>query len=597
MKKVLNLVFILIISNVLFSIRITIGDTNQAAEKFIHVKNAPNLIDDSLSKSLYYHDEIVGYVYILKPTGYIIVSSDDEISPILAYSFVSPFSIPGDYSSTLQQIVSYDLSLRLKNLAMLPESIKIKHRAAWKNLLSGKERPPLEQWPPEGTTASGGWLKTTWTQSSPYNALCPMDLVTGNRSLAGCPAVAMGQILNYYGTTNGTTFNDTDDYHHSYSGNNYWIDNDASSYGFPAFPELNANLETMMHHYRYQEEITNTDKATLVYACGVASHQVYASAGSGTFSVNQALQAYQRFNFVSAQLLTEDIPELYMQISQNIKHAMPVHLAIESPDQQTGHNVVVDGYNTDEYFHLNFGWGGAYDGWYLLPTDLPFGLTMIEGAIVDIAPRQYVHVTPDTLEISSPIQVDHPYQFTIKSIDIYSDTTIDDILFNTSFADIDWEVQHEPFPKTLSWGDSTIICLIPHTSGNTTGSDYSTLLRIILENNAVDFTVHYQSPLSNTDNVHTAMPSLSLYQNFPNPCSRKTSFRYLTQKKGLQTLEIYNVLGELVCSHQFHISEPGYQEYRWDNRDLHGNSLPSGLYIYRISNSDSRMMGKMVIIK
>ncbi|MEI7982947.1 MAG: T9SS type A sorting domain-containing protein, partial [Bacteroidota bacterium] len=50
------------------------------------------------------------------------------------------------------------------------------------------------------------------------------------------------------------------------------------------------------------------------------------------------------------------------------------------------HNVVVDGYNTDNYFHLNFGWGGSYNEWYLLPDEMPYGLTVIEGAIVDIIP-------------------------------------------------------------------------------------------------------------------------------------------------------------------------------------------------------------------
>jgi hypothetical protein len=49
-----------------------------------------------------------------------------------------------------------------------------------------------------------------------------------------------------------------------------------------------------------------------------------------------------------------------------------------------GHNLVVDGYNTDHYFHLNFGWGGTYDGWYMLPQDMRLDLTVIEGVIMDI---------------------------------------------------------------------------------------------------------------------------------------------------------------------------------------------------------------------
>ena len=47
--------------------------------------------------------------------------------------------------------------------------------------------------------------------------------------------------------------------------------------------------------------------------------------------------------------------------------------------------MVVDGYD-EGYFHINFGWGGSYDGWYMLPEELPFELTVLEGLIVDIDP-------------------------------------------------------------------------------------------------------------------------------------------------------------------------------------------------------------------
>ena len=62
------------------------------------------------------------------------------------------------------------------------------------------------------------------------------------------------------------------------------------------------------------------------------------------------------------------------------------HLAVVNPQGTAGHNVVVDGYNTDDYFHLNFGWGGQSNGWYLLPDEIPYDLTVVEGVIVDIEP-------------------------------------------------------------------------------------------------------------------------------------------------------------------------------------------------------------------
>ncbi|OQX70465.1 MAG: hypothetical protein B6D62_05015 [Candidatus Cloacimonas sp. 4484_275] len=79
-------------------------------------------------------------------------------------------------------------------------------------------------------------------------------------------------------------------------------------------------------------------------------------------------------------------PEWFGNFPNNIIEAFPVHLAVVNQNWTMGHNVVIDGYNTDEYFHLNFGWGGTYNGWYLLPDEIPYGLTVIEGAIVDIFP-------------------------------------------------------------------------------------------------------------------------------------------------------------------------------------------------------------------
>ncbi len=48
--------------------------------------------------------------------------------------------------------------------------------------------------------AYGPYLETSWGQGPPYNNFCPMDPTTNQRSIAGCPAVAMAQIINYFET-------------------------------------------------------------------------------------------------------------------------------------------------------------------------------------------------------------------------------------------------------------------------------------------------------------------------------------------------------------------------------------------------------------
>ena len=96
------------------------------------------------------------------------------------------------------------------------------------------------------------------------------------------------------------------------------------------------------------EEKAN-EKAAITFACGVAATQVYTSSVSGTFGVNQAFDAYIRFGFDEAILLDENDTSLYTHLSQNMMDARPVHLAVVDPPGTMGHNVVIDGYNTNEY--------------------------------------------------------------------------------------------------------------------------------------------------------------------------------------------------------------------------------------------------------
>ena len=77
------------------------------------------------------------------------------------------------------------------------------------------------------TLRADGLLHSHWTQDFPYNQFCPRDPMNGNAySVAGCPAIAMGQIINYLRTTQETRFSDNDDYVHYYSGRQYIIDYD-----------------------------------------------------------------------------------------------------------------------------------------------------------------------------------------------------------------------------------------------------------------------------------------------------------------------------------------------------------------------------------
>lgn len=246
---------------------------------------------------------------------------------------------------------------------------------------------------PSPSLRAEGLLTTHWTQEYPYNMLCPADPFENYaHCYTGCPATAMGQIINYLRTTQDTRFDDSDDYLSSYAGRQFHIDDDWETYMFPSFPQLNVLLDSVDAYFQRGEELSDSLAAAVIFACGTACTQVYTASpnyGSGTFYVDQAFEAYQRFGFTDCQLFREPDSAMYATLISNLKDGYPAHLAIENEAGTSGHNVVVDDYReTDGKFHINFGWGGYMDNWYDLPdpNGFHYGWTKIEGIILDIIP-------------------------------------------------------------------------------------------------------------------------------------------------------------------------------------------------------------------
>lgn len=330
-------------------------------------------------------EEIVAYVFQLIPTGYLVLSTKQSLTPVVAYSYKNAFQAPGQEKNPLEEMLITDITSRMKHLDKISKERKQENKNVWELLWSGNyQRSTFEQWPPSGSTSTGGWLETNWKQSSPYNNMCPLDEVSGDRSVAGCPSIALAMIINFQKSLNGTQLTDDDDYFHNYAGRQYWIDDDSHEMEFPSFPELNEYFDSIEYKFSTYTMLNVDEIAALIFSCGVAARQVYTSQVSGTFGVDQAYDAYMRFGYNDAILVYDSDTSFYTQMRHNMIDGIPVHLAVLSNTGSGGHNVVADGYNTDDYYHLNFGWGGSYNGWYLLPDEIPYNLTIIEGAVMDI---------------------------------------------------------------------------------------------------------------------------------------------------------------------------------------------------------------------
>lgn len=383
MKRYLLLIACLFSFNV-WAQNISIEKAQQVAQTFLNKENTPCLIQSVVPKVSNNGDTLF-YIVNATPSSYVIVSANSNVWPIVAWSTTSNF----DELLPFAQILESDVVSRIQKAPLLSEAQKQSISNQW-FLLSGNEYQNMraQTWPEPGTTSTGGWIETKWTQTAPYNSMCPIDPVTNTRSYAGCPAIVMGQIINYLRTTNNKRFDDSDDYQHNYAGRVYQIDDDAELVDFPTFPKLNIWLDSAEVIFKQGKSATGSVAAALVFASGTACTQVYTSQASGTFSVDQAFNAYQRFNFNDSKLYETTDSVMYTTLIDNLKNGWPAHLAVVDQSWSTGHNVAVDGYRDDGYFHINFGWGGSCDGWWQIPDpSFPYSMSVLEGIVVDIIPK------------------------------------------------------------------------------------------------------------------------------------------------------------------------------------------------------------------
>ena len=225
----LILLFFFVTMNSVRSQQVDMNTAEKAATNFLESKSTGFEIEEI--ETIIDNGNILAFVFNLLPEGFVIVPADKSLRPVYAYSFSGKYDADDNAWKRILPILMLDISQRKH----IDQALREKNNIEWQDILSGIGlEGTREQWPPAGTTPTGGWLLTNWSQGSPYKDMCPVDLNTGTHSVAGCPAVAMAQILNYHKRINNTRFDDSDDYYHSYGSNNkYWIDDDFAAHDFP----------------------------------------------------------------------------------------------------------------------------------------------------------------------------------------------------------------------------------------------------------------------------------------------------------------------------------------------------------------------------
>ena len=321
-------------------------------------------------------EKVLAYVLELEPKGFLVVSPDTDISPIIAYSFEGDFNWKDSESNVLLDMLRQDMENRIEALPLTSQEVRAKNKKLW-DLYFTEDNSFLNELTEAATY--GPLLSTYWNQSSPYNAYCPIDPVSGSTSIVGCVATAMAQIVNYHQYTSSVTFTSSDNYTTSTRG--IYITASSASMSGISYPA------------------STTTAARLSYACGVATTMDYTSSSSATMTYYVADALKNKFGFTSATALSPSTgytppysANFYSKLQDNMKHGKPAQLAI-AKSSGGGHSIVCDGYNsTTGQYHLNFGWGSTSPSppwWYTLPSGMPSGYDIVKYGVLDIASPNY----------------------------------------------------------------------------------------------------------------------------------------------------------------------------------------------------------------
>lgn len=271
-------------------------------------------------------------------SGYVIVSGDDNTDEILGYSTNGSFDMDNMPENVKAWLHGYTEQIALmENYVHQEQSSQAQYSAQW--------------------TAIAPMTSTKWNQGSPYNNMCPLH--EGTRSVTGCTATAMAQVMKFHNWPEGET-SPIPGYETA-----------TAKIQLSDLPSTTFRWDEMYDTYGNGE--SGDAVAELMLYCGQAITSDYTSFATGSYTGNVTFALKQYFgydnNLEQKSINFYTISEWETIIYDELKQNRPVYHAGYSMDG--GHAFICDGYDGNGMFHFNWGWGGMYDGYFKLSIMAP----------------------------------------------------------------------------------------------------------------------------------------------------------------------------------------------------------------------------------
>lgn len=276
------------------------------------------------------------YVFTTE-SSFVLVAADDRVQPILGYSLNGRFNTENIPDNMRAWIEEYRDAILYAINHQTRASDEVTRQ--WTALEMGVDIHRAE-------VMVGPLIQTKWDQYSPYNLMCPSGTVTG------CVATAMAQVMKYWNYPSHGIGS------HEYAWNEQTLRADfgATYYDWPNMADSYSSSNTAAQRQAV---------ATLMYHCGVSVNMDYGpQSGAATSMVADALKTYFNYSSETQYLYRSNYSdeEWITMLKAELNRDHPIQY--NGKASNGGHSFVCDGYNSDDYFHFNWGWSGANDGYY-----------------------------------------------------------------------------------------------------------------------------------------------------------------------------------------------------------------------------------------
>lgn len=300
------------------------------------------------------------YVFNRRGGGFVIVSNSSKTFPILAYSFKSQFDLnncPDGLKLWLDRIT--DAIINAETNTIIQENEK-QHNNTFLSFMAG--------------TSNATKLETAeWGQGDPFNRLCPS--INDKHCYTGCLPTAMSIIMQYwkwpaYGQGHIPA------YYYDNLGNGYHEFDPTGRY--PDRVIYKGGDYDLGYQYDWDKMLLSYSNSytpeqaeavsTLIRDCGAIVQAAYGLNATGAvFDYAYYLKDYMGFD-KALQLLDERKCESFVEwkkiLKKEIMEGRPV-LMSGWHSEGGGHAYVIDGFDDNDYFSINWGWNGYNNGFFL----------------------------------------------------------------------------------------------------------------------------------------------------------------------------------------------------------------------------------------